>query len=236
MKKLMLTICLVLGLIIAPVVMADTVTVSRYTGYYETDGGWNGGEFTAIIGDTSNPPDLEWVLANYAASTNGVNGTNSFQSFCLETTEYTGSNLNFEITQNAIMGGNPPDGDPISVGTAWLYYQFAKGVLTGYQYTPGEGREDDAKELQNAIWMLEGAITWDGSNDFIELLFADTGYNDETLAKANNNWTYPVAALNLYKDGKLYQDQLVLVPEPGILILLGIAMSAVGLAARRFKI
>ena len=33
-----------------------------------------------------------------------------------------------------ISGGNP---DPISRGTAWLYLQFAKGTLAGYNYGLG---------------------------------------------------------------------------------------------------
>ena len=59
-------------------------------------------------------------------------------------------------------GGGAVDGkDPVSAGTGWLYSQFARGSLTGYDYdniTP-LGRIESARLLQLAIWMLEDELS-----------------------------------------------------------------------------
>ena len=226
MKKLTLIVCLVLGLLIAviPEARALSVTIDRISGYYTG----NGGEF--------NIEPSDWAgITGY--DTKALVG-DGFESFCLERSEYVTipGTYNAVFNSKAVMGGNPPNGDPISIGTAYLYNQFALGQLTGYNYTVGSGRAVDAGALQNAIWMLEGEITWDSSNEFIALLLGIPDYSSEALATANNNGVIPVAVLNLYNsNGSLAQDQLVRVPEPGILILLGIALSAVGLAARRYR-
>jgi hypothetical protein len=232
MKKLMLTICLVLGLVImaAPQVQALTVTVSRIAGYYSG----SGGEF--------NITPSSWVgITGYDASTLVGSG---FESFCIETNEYIsmGPTYTAFFNSKAIMGGNPPNGDPISIGTAWLYHEFQiQGdfdTLATYNYdTAGGARAASAGQLQAAIWWLEGEAGDPGAGNVFRNAVI-TKFLTAANAMSDNNGAYPVAALNLYtSSGSLAQDMLVCVPvpEPGILILLGIALSAVGLSSRRFK-
>jgi PEP-CTERM motif len=98
------------------------------------------------------------------------------------------------------------------------------GDLTGY-----DGTANSANQLQQAIWFIEQE-SLGASNTFVALA---------TPAVGSGEWSGlgPVQVINLvYPDGRYAQDQLVLVPEPGILILLGLALSAVGLAARRYRL
>ena len=215
---------------------ATTVTIARYADYFTG----SGGEFT-IHGSpwATQPP--------YVASTIVKGG---FQSFCLELNEGLSEQpfwavVNLSAVKGGLGGGSP---DPLSYGTAWLYKQFATGVLAGYDYTVGVGRAASAKDLQATIWWLEDEMATMPVNPFSTAVLTQFGNNAAT-AKSNYDPTAPLAAgfrdvrvLNMYalKAGGLpdydkpKQDMLVLVPDGGLtLILLGGGM--LGLAVLRRK-
>jgi hypothetical protein len=214
MKKLMLTVCLVFGLLImvALETNADTVTVN--TGSYSSG---SGGEF------------------NITSATLG-----NFPTFCVETSEFfnPGSTYDYVVNTKAMYGSAGPSGDPLSVGTAWLYSQFRAGPLAGYNYGGNPGHVNSAGALQNTIWWLESESydnTWALGTTFrdaVILQFTEAGAKADAAPYA-----YGVYVLNLYAQGSTTdrkQDMLA-VPEPGILILLGIAMSAIGAASWRIR-
>ena len=192
----------------------------------------NGGEFRAV-GNSGLDAIVNWNAYSTAtkgtvtAATDGsswgygtgLNGQAYFQTFCIEyNEEFTpGTSYSVGVSQNAMYGSQPPTGDPISIGTAWLYSQFAAGTLTGYNYAYGGSRTSTAGALQEAIWWLESEPN--GSN---------TGLAGTFLAEAqaavggditrNANGAYGVDALNLGAPGAV-QDQLVIVvPEPTTMI------------------
>jgi len=180
----------------------------------------NGGEFSLAPTGT---PSLNYVLGYYVAGvTKGlatVSGLPTFQTFCLEESEfiYNPGKFNAVVSDSAVYGGVGPAGDPISKGTAYLYSQFAAGTLAYDYANAGTGRLNDAAALQNAIWFLEG----EGgvNNAYVALAAAQFGSLANALLDANG--LFGVKALNLTDSNGRVQDMLVVVPIPGAVWLLG---------------
>jgi hypothetical protein len=214
-----------------------------------------GGEFTAVVAGGAN------YVGNYnsKATASGKNASGQtvtgFETFCVEMTAdfQPGSTYNTTVSSAIIQG--PSQSMAITVGTAYLYSQFAQGTLSGYNYTSGAGRELSADELQDAIWYLQGEITKTGNgmtsdslytfnsatDPFVALVDSKFGSDSASMVSdtASGNSNYGVLALNLTSTGQygqtVYdQDQLVYcpVPEPatfaaGAMLLLPLGLSAV---------
>lgn len=237
MKKVIL-LGMALLAVFAVQAVAEDIDLERYGGYYTG----TGGEFTVEILGTY----LSDYLALYDAKTKNIKQNPSFQSFCLETDEYIddyGNDGFFAILSNkAQLGGaNTNSGDPISVGTAWLYSQFAIGVLGDYTYAPGSGRSASAGLLQNAIWMLEDEIAYNGANPFIQRV--EEIFGSFANAKADFTGSY-VKVLNIYDDAGdpnrrntlNRQDMLIYVPDGGLTVmLLGIGLGSLAFFSRKLR-
>jgi hypothetical protein len=227
-----------------------------YTVEFNSDGNspynyGSGGEFTLNVKDA---PLTNYVSA-YSPLTKNQGGhieygyTSTFESFCLEKTEGIsfGGTYYAMLNNSAVNGGGGAQNgkDPISVGTAWLYYNFAKGTLSGsnysYNYSISAERLKDANALQQTIWYLEDEISWSAftaDHKFYNAAVANITGN----VKADANGAYGVKVLNLYttynsKTGVLSglsQDQLIVTPIPSALLLLGPAL--IGLVGFRKRI
>ncbi len=218
---------------------------------YSNYGPWQtgqGGEFTLIVVSGA---DID--LAAYSNFTKNQGGTSpSFQTFCIEENEYiypnatAGYSISNAADNGGVAGGHP---DPISIGTAWLYSQFAHGTLANYNYTnssPSGGRYTDAALLQQAFWYLENEITvLPAVNKFFDAVltqfhFTGTAAQQLASARADANGAYGVAALNIFNPttGQKYQTQLVLVPVPDAgftLGLLGLGIAGLAIVSRKFR-
>ncbi|MGA3164353.1 MAG: hypothetical protein ABSD77_09215 [Verrucomicrobiota bacterium] len=240
MKRLCVLAGLVGVLAVPAVQAAMQVTLNQDLSNYSYG---VGGEFSALPNAallSVNP-----TLAGYASTTAGSTAP-YFQTFCIETGEEfsPGSAYNVTISDNILYdGGLFPSGEPITMGTAWLYSQFAAGILSGYDYTYGSGRTATAGDLQQTIWYLQGEETSliNGGADGTAFYNAAVSALGGNIANAANG-AYGVVALNLWapnedgSNGAGAQDQLMvvpdsinLIPEPsamsfGLLVLLPLGM------------
>ncbi|MDM7995940.1 MAG: hypothetical protein QUT30_09690 [Acidobacteriota bacterium] len=229
MKKIMVFGVLILC-VMATQAFAEDIRITRYSGYFSG----SGGEFNITALST----DFSGYVNNYAAVAKNNGG---FETFCLETNEYVDIPKNYfaSIDAYAIQGGSGgPKPDPISVGTAWLYQQFALGTLTGYNYTPGVDRASSALLLQQTIWYLEQeSVVAPASNPFYDAVLAK--FTTLALARADYKGS-SVAVLNLYADSAHTihkQSQLIYLPDGGAsVLLLGLGIGSLALLSRKFNL
>jgi hypothetical protein len=255
-KSKILGTCTIIGLAVLGGIdrtSASTIVLTWPSGYGDFPDG--GGEFTAVTSDHS------LVNSYNSKATRLEGGVLGFQTFCIEYTEefYPGQTYTYEISPNARNGGASvgPDGtpgsDPVSVGTAYLYSQFAQGILSGYNYTPGSGpgsREESARSLQNLIWFLEGERTAPLSDalttGWLNELNAHFGIHanekiavDNILNHSVTAGDFGVFALNTGPNLDTpynVQDQLLYVPDGGSsFLMLGISIFGMHFVQRRLR-
>ncbi len=182
--------------------------------------------------------ELEWVLSNYVTG-KSTDGT-YFGTFCIEKNEYFSNGGTYDVVLNnkAISGGvsSPTAGyDVISKGTAFLYTQFATGMLSASYY----GSAANAAKLQDLIWWLEGEQTSWGAGTYNSLLLAEFGANWQVDARADYTGS-AVKVMNLTSNqGRTQnQDQLVYVgvPDGGTTaMMLGLGLLGIALANRKSR-
>ena len=114
---------------------------------------YGGGEFTALGTGLS--------TASYSSSAL-MNG--GFETFCQAYSEefVPGQTYSYTLGNSILSDTKGGASIPLSLGTAYLYSQFAQGILTGYDYNlSGAGgdfssRQAAATALQIALWWAEG--------------------------------------------------------------------------------
>ncbi|MCF7762220.1 MAG: VPDSG-CTERM sorting domain-containing protein [Verrucomicrobia bacterium] len=248
--KLKLSVVAVVGLsVMMPLAaMGNTVDLRRFNGYFSGDGG----EFSMKPIDG---PLTAYVSSYSPKATKVSGGATYIQSFCLETQENVTipGTYHYDLSDSAIKGGAVVS-DPVSSGVGWLFSQFARGILSGYSYTPGAGRVASAKDLQDAIWYLEAEdLTVPLTNPFLVLVGGKFTGGIAGAASTSGFYIpsggikkaadFGVGAVNL-GDAPTYpaQDQIyynkhgdTTVPDGGsTLVLLGMAFVCINSVRRRF--
>ncbi len=184
----------------------------------------------------------------FTATDNTPGGLGTFLTFCLELNEHITlpGTYNYTPSVGAINGGNgyaPTPGatatfDPISIGTAYLYYQFESGGFGAPTPTLGNA-------MQNAIWWLENEIPTLSVDGQALINFAQNQLGPVDLA-SNSDGAYGVLVMNLTSfdaNGNLVLNQSLLaspetgqfgvVPEPSTVIAGALLLLPLGISALR---
>jgi len=206
------TVLLLLGLTTISMADAiktgDSVSINYLTGY---PNGTDGGPFLITqIGD----------------------GT-TITSFCLERSEFFTPRATYTVTiDDGAIGGGISGGylDPVSNEAAYLYLLYLNGYIS----------KVDA--LQVAIWKLEGESggRYPAEVNEWNTFWATYGADADALialaeaAVARGYVNTQVKVLNLWDGNTAIQSQLINVPEPLTILMLGLGLFGLGVT-RRFK-
>ena len=185
----------------ASMALANPLNHSGTANNWYTASGFQSGLGGEFYFQTVSGPVNNSAYHSLAKNQGGV--SDSFQSFCLEWNEWLGgAGVSYTVNDQAMLGGvsnqhgaGSQGGDPLSLGTTWLYSQFAQGVLGNY-FTAAD-RKTMAGFLQNAIWALEDEISDPaaGSNPFFDAAALEFGGYAAAQANAASG-QYGVWVLN----------------------------------------
>ena len=181
--------------------LASDVLVGNYDPYQSG----RGGEFRMH--------DIQGSGAGITGLASDVSA-NSFQSFCVDLGHYiyNGETVRYQISDT--VHDVPAANQNVQNATAWLYFNFRHGTLSGYDY--GAGRLGSANALQSAIWILQNWTDENGNG----LTGATLAFYNDANAAVAGGWSNNgrVKVLNLYANNDnasdYRQSQLTLVPTP----------------------
>ncbi|MDR1959139.1 MAG: hypothetical protein LBQ54_08880 [Planctomycetaceae bacterium] len=224
MQKNLTFLTFVAMMLTSSIVLADFNTVNQVRNDFNSLNGGDGAvftvefksDFTSLGSGGRYQGEIRVHLTGESPSLRGysplVSSANSFQTFCIQSQEdisagtaYTGT-LNLSGSSgNYYSSSQGRGGTVISKGTAMLYQLFASGKLLDYNYSGSHA--NDAAELQEAFWKLQGQI---GINSLTPLTVADwtnNRYLNQLMGMDSNTAGW----LEIYDPTQDNSDYIVLV-------------------------
>ena len=229
MKRLILTTALagsLTGSVALAIPSSGTIVVSDNSDTYS-----DGGQFTAVV---DNDP------------------TTAFPTLCIETDNNFQPGATYTYTLGQATHNNPLGSSPLKLGTAYLFYEFATGQLAGETETAGQWYlpSADVGAVQAALWYFQGQL-FNNNNAYTQWGNGAPASDPYTLATINALAALSEVATNANSGPGAYgvdviessgpyggQDWLALgsVPDGGsTVMLLGAALSGIGLLRKKFK-
>ena len=250
MSRLHLMIVVTASLMGLPAISVASLQVGDRIHFTDKEGSTGGGEFGVH------------KLVSASPAGGNVASSELFRTFCIERTEYIDLNVNgfvIDSISKSANGGLPSGPDQIEQQTAWLFYNYTRGTLAGYDYTDNSlARKISANALQNAIWFLEGEIilsaAQQAANPFLvaanlasavalqaafdrvfvlNIKFATDRHGYDGVYEKTQNSPAPYGSW-VSGPGNDAQSQLYVIPEPATL-LVWTALALVALCARRSR-
>ncbi len=245
----MFSVCSVLGMVAVPALLANQISTVDGYGPFQTG---SGGEITIKLGAGM---DGYAQFYHNSKALNQVTGTEkqpNIQTFCVEHAETVYGNTTYDV---GLSSKTQMSLKELTIGAAYLYYNFADGSLAGYNFNgTTAARKTSADQLQKAIWYFMGEdLTIESSNPFWKLA-NDNGFGG--LADYNNG-RFGVEVINVWGLGHLndpsYKRQDLLIrtsdksytppTDPGVPVpdggatvgLLGMALAGLATAGRKLR-
>lgn len=225
-KKTSLAIIAFLAVVALTAPQANASLLNALVKFGDGPGSGNGGEFKVFV-----QPN---------------NATAAFHTFCVELSETIAFGTTYKI--KGLSQTTTLSGKSLTTDTAWLFRSWwlgsNKGLATVGSFNigtqsyalSGATRSSDARALQLAIWHTMGWAS--------EAIWTTGGYAAEYAGNAKaQSWVaqasiiqgftssnFGVNVMNLSRpDGTgNFQDQLVVIPEPGSILIWTIAVAGIG--------
>jgi hypothetical protein len=186
-------------------------------------------------------PGLTWSGGPFQVNKKNGDGTYSYQfiTFCVSTSQYFTPGTPYTVTK--ITDTNPYDSKKLQWQTACLYSHFLAGDLASLVKAAGYSGDlsfalnannlNSFKELQRAIWFLQGqGFSQYGTCD--ALCQALIAFANSEVDSGRWNGLGDIRMMILAGSA---QPQLVQVPEPNMVLLLGVGLVGIVAVRRRMK-
>ena len=186
---------------------------------------------TVVINNTPADPGLMLTAVTSA------NGT--FQTFCLETSEYVsiGTRYWYDVGTAAKFNNISGNSDPICLATAWLYTSY--NTVSGY--SPDATHHN---AIQNAIWALEDESSTASALRDAYISAAQTGAGLGWASDAGG--AYGVYVMNVFtadapNNDFAHRAQDFLLRVPGVpdggltVMLLGLGLGSLAFVSRKIR-
>ncbi len=224
-KKTSLAVIAFLAVVALTATQANASLLNALVKFQDGPGTGNGGEFKVFV-----QPN---------------NSTAAFHTFCVELSESIGFGTTYKI--NNLSMATVASNMQLTTDTAWLFRNWWNGSNAGLAnsgsfligtetYDLGSNRHADARSLQLAIWHTMGwasqAIWTTGGYDteYAGNAKAQSWVAQAALVQGFSNADFGVRIMNLSdpNGNGNFQDQLVVIPEPGSILIWTVAVAGIG--------